>query len=438
MEKRRGSKTITKKHQARLEREQRQRRIILISSIIVLVLVVVLIGYGIVEQLIIEPNQPVAIVNEDDISAVDFQNRVKFERRQLVQQYLNTYQNMQLFGEDENTQAFFQQQLNQIQLQLEPISLGQQVIDTMVDDELIKQEAARMGIVVTEADVDKYLEEALGYFPEGEPPTPTPFPTTPPTSTLSPTQLALLPPTSTPTIVVTPTITATASLTVTATATPLPSPTASTPVSETEVLEPTATPFTFEAYQEIYKEVLTSFKDDINLNEKEFRAILMDQLYRQKMQEAILADFLCEQDQVWARHILVADEATAQEIIEKLNAGEDFATLAAEYSTDESNKDSGGDLGWFGSGRMVPEFEKVAFNLEVGAISEPVETQFGWHIIQSLGHEVRPLSAGECNQLQQEKFTTWLEQLRLTNNVEILDIWQDVVPTEPSIPTSIG
>ncbi|MCJ7658287.1 MAG: SurA N-terminal domain-containing protein, partial [Anaerolineales bacterium] len=101
MAKRRGSKTVTKKHIARIEREQRQKRIVLISSIVVLVIVVILIGYGIIEQVIIEPNQPVAVVGEDKITTVDFENRVKFERRQLVQQYLSTFQNMELFGEDE-------------------------------------------------------------------------------------------------------------------------------------------------------------------------------------------------------------------------------------------------------------------------------------------------------------------------------------------------
>ena len=83
-----------------------------------------------------------------------------------------------------------------------------------------------------------------------------------------------------------------------------------------------------------------------------------------------------------ARHILVADEATANEIIEKLNAGEDFAELAKEFSTDPGSGQQGGDLGWFTVGTMVPEFNDAAYALKVDEISKPVQTQHGFHIIQ--------------------------------------------------------
>lgn len=87
-------------------------------------------------------------------------------------------------------------------------------------------------------------------------------------------------------------------------------------------------------------------------------------------------------EQVKARHILVETEEKANEVIEKLSAGGDFAELAKEYSTDEGSKELGGDLGYFGRGEMVSDFEEAAFNLEIGAISEPVETIHGYHIIK--------------------------------------------------------
>ncbi|WP_425051107.1 peptidylprolyl isomerase [Psychromarinibacter sp. S121] len=82
-----------------------------------------------------------------------------------------------------------------------------------------------------------------------------------------------------------------------------------------------------------------------------------------------------------ASHILVATEEEAQALIEELDGGADFAELAKEKSTGPTGP-NGGNLGWFGAGMMVPEFEQAVMALEDGAVSEPVQTQFGWHVIK--------------------------------------------------------
>jgi peptidyl-prolyl cis-trans isomerase C len=88
-------------------------------------------------------------------------------------------------------------------------------------------------------------------------------------------------------------------------------------------------------------------------------------------------------NEVHARHILVKTKEEADAIIKQLDGGADFQKLANEHTADPSGKTNGGDLGYFGPGQMVPEFEKAAAGLEVGAYSkEPVQTQFGWHIIK--------------------------------------------------------
>ncbi len=93
-------------------------------------------------------------------------------------------------------------------------------------------------------------------------------------------------------------------------------------------------------------------------------------------------DTLSQKEQVRASHILVETEEKAKEVKEKLLAGGDFAEIAKEYSQDINNKDLGGDLGFFSRGEMLPTFENAAFALEIGEISDPVQTDYGFHIIK--------------------------------------------------------
>jgi foldase protein PrsA len=89
-----------------------------------------------------------------------------------------------------------------------------------------------------------------------------------------------------------------------------------------------------------------------------------------------------EPERVKARHILVKTEKEAKDVLSQLKKGGDFVALAKKYSIDTSNKDKGGDLGWFTRGQMVQEFEQAAFALEPGGLSDVVKTEFGFHIIK--------------------------------------------------------
>lgn len=132
-------------------------------------------------------------------------------------------------------------------------------------------------------------------------------------------------------------------------------------------------------------------------------------------------------EQVEASHILVYEEETAKEVKRKLDEGADFAQLAAEYSKDTGNAQYGGELGYFGRGEMVEEFEEAAFSMKVGEISDPVKTKFGYHIIkvtdrkeakaanlEDSREEIKEILKG---QKLNTEYATWLNEKKTEYNV---------------------
>ena len=415
------AKVQSKKHIARLERERRQVRLIKIIAIIVVAAVVLIIGYGLLDQYYLQAQQPVAEVNGEKIKTKEFQARVVLQRNELLNQYM-LYQQYQQFGMDVSNQ------LSQVELSLNtPSVVGQQVLDFLIGEALIRQEAERRGITVSEDEVEKFTRSQFQFYPDGSPtPTITPTQVDITYPTLSPQQLELVTatpvPTEGPTVTPPPTPTVDPQFTPEPTSTPAPTPLPS----------PTATPYTLEGYQSRFEDVLTNMKE-IGLSETQYRRLFETGLLRQKLMDVVTVDVPREEEQVWARHILVPDLETANQIIERLNNGEDFAELARELSEDTGSAEVGGDLGWFGKGRMVPEFEEVAFDLEVGEVSEPVESQFGYHIIQTLGRTTLPLDSFDYEQARQAEFDDFVAKLREEADVMIYDYWVDRVPLSPNL-----
>ncbi|MGM9924047.1 MAG: peptidylprolyl isomerase [Bacillus sp. (in: firmicutes)] len=122
------------------------------------------------------------------------------------------------------------------------------------------------------------------------------------------------------------------------------------------------------------------FKKNLKLSLLEEKAALKDI----KVTDKELKDYYNNEykEEIKARHILVADEKTAKEVKAKLAAGEKFEDLAKKYSSDTGSAEKGGDLGWFGPGKMVAEFEDAAYALKKGEISDPVKSEHGYHIIE--------------------------------------------------------
>ncbi len=419
------TKTITRKQQSRLDRETKQRTVLFYGAIAVAVLVIGVLVYGLLDQLVFQQNRAVAKVESEKITVKEFQSRVRYSRYNMVQNLNQLEQYKQVFSFSAD---YFDQQIQQIVAQMNDANgLGELVLDDMIDQKVVEQQAAKMGISVSDAEVDKALQEAFGFYANG---TPTPAPTVEPfaTATLNAQQKALIPPTSTPE----PTATLAKPA---ATATEIPPTPTVDPSIPTSTPFPTATPYTEEGYKQSYSEYLTKVQDEVEFTEAELRSGFRYQLLVEKIKEQVAADVATTEEQVWARHILVASVEEAKVIQEKLKNGEDFAKLAADFSTDPGSKDFGGDLGWFGRGMMVEEFENAAYALtEIGQISEPVQTQNGWHIIQLLGREERPLTADQLEQAKTVKYQEWLDARKAEMKIEKFDIWSSVVPTEPALP----
>jgi peptidyl-prolyl cis-trans isomerase C len=171
--------------------------------------------------------------------------------------------------------------------------------------------------------------------------------------------------------------------------------------------------------QVLAAEYLKYMEDQITISEEQMKD------YYEKNKDKYV-----QKEQIKARHILLKTEEDAKEVQKELKEGKDFVELAKEKSTGPS-KNKGGDLGWFPRGRMVPEFEKVAFSLKKGEISDIVKTKFGYHIIKVEDKkEEKPQSYEEVkdqikNQLKKQQIHIQKEanknRLEKELNVEILD-----------------
>jgi len=416
----------SKKHVARLERERRQSRLILWITAGVVLTVIGLLTYGYLDLTYLEKRRPVATVNGVKIPTKEFQARVTLRRNQLLNQYAQYYQFQQM-GMDVSAQL--QQMENTLNA---PLQTGQEVMDAMIDEILIRQESERRGITVSDQELQTFIQEQFDFFPNG---TLTPTVTATPFSypTLSAEQLAMITPTSKVTATPSPTNTPDPSFT----ATPTLSPTATPTSGPSPTPEPTQTPYTQEGFNLEFGDAISGMAD-LGLPEASYRLLFKTELLRQKLYDQVTADVPKVKEQIWARHILVADEETAKSVEERLKAGEDFGNLARELSTDTGSAPAGGDLNWFDPEQMVPEFADAVRKLEIGEISDPVQSQYGFHIIQKLGQADIPMTSSQWETERQQAFDDFLAKLRDEADIVMTDGWEAKVPSTPNLQDLFG
>ena len=490
-----------KEHRIRARDRGRNRKIMTwVGSALAIALLLVI--AGLISEFVVRPNSTVATVGETKVVTRDFWKRSFLEQNRLQNQLIRLSQLEAQFG----GQGFFTTQINQIQgILSSPFTLGVEVLDQMVREEVVRQKAAEMGITVTEAEIDEALrEEVAGQ--QGAVTVPQATSTAEAYADATATAESWTP---------TPTATVDASGSVTATATPLPTPPP----------PPTSTILTDDQYATGLQELEKNLNEIANMSLVEYRKVVEARLLDSKLADLIGDEqVVATEEQIHARHILLQvrepisptaeiaptseitasteitstdvttasedvsataeitdtegmteaaaisdtdavtatdvtasddmtdtaaltetaevsttesladtvdavtpaeetrDEAAtlalALELRQRLLDGEDFATLAAEYSDDPGSGVNGGDLGWFGRGAMVPAFEDAAFALEVGEISEPIRSDFGYHIIEVLEKDTeRPKEASALESERQQAYSTWIEEQIAATNV---------------------
>lgn len=159
--------------------------------------------------------------------------------------------------------------------------------------------------------------------------------------------------------------------------------------------------------------------DANNYTEDELRGTLHETLLTSQMRDRITGDLSGVVPQVHARHILVATQEEANDLMVRLRNGEDFATLASQNSLDTTTSINGGDLGWFMQEELLePELAQIAFQLDAGQIGGPIQTSLGYDIIQTLERENREIDPEKRARLAQNRFENWLNTLVATAKIE--------------------
>jgi parvulin-like peptidyl-prolyl isomerase len=340
----------------RWNRERRVNRVLIGGVVVVIAIAILVLAFGYFRENVLRASETAAVVNGEEITLAQILERVK-PRAAALDQQARFYQAQGL------AQA-------STQVSLQRSGLPDQVLDTMIEEKLVAAELVRRGLTVTDAEVEAGVRKEIA---EQEAMTrPTPSPTAAPAADSSPG------PTNTPTAG--------------------PAPT-STPV-------PTLAADEFDtAYQ--------TFLQRANLTDTAYRELKRAELARDRLREDIGKSVQRTEEMVHARHILVDNQDSLQQVQQKLAEGVPFDQVAKELSTDRGSRDKGGDLGWFPRGQMNAPFEAAAFTQPIGEISQPVQSPNGHHIIQVLERDANhELTAEQIEGKAATGYQAWYSGVR--------------------------
>ena len=320
----------------------------------------------------------VATINGVDITADQFVEAAKYKRFETIQEYNYIVQIYSAYGIPIDDS--FNQQYITLLGEDGKKDFGQQVLNQLTYDVILDDEAKKANISVSDQEVTDKLMDMFGFGEDSATETPT--------------------------------------------ETGLGAESADVVASEPDINKQLK-------FQAAFDEFFANYVGDLFSKDFFKKQVYYMLLENKLLEETVFKDQDFEAEMVNARHILVDTEEKAQEVLDKLAAGENWNDLAKEYSQDTANKDSGGELGWFARGTMALPFEEAAFAMEPGTISKPVKTDFGYHIIASDGKEVRPLEGEALDNAKYAVYKTWYEKVTSESKLETYDNWIDLVPSEP-------
>jgi peptidyl-prolyl cis-trans isomerase C len=456
---------------SRREREERQKRQLYWGMGIAGALIaVILVGFA-VNEYVVKPRHVMATVDGTKIRRKDYW---KVRSYDLLNQ-ASQFQQLATFADSEQQQQY-QSLAQQALLELEDVwgstSTNDATLSKMIDDQVYLKNLDSLNLTVTDQDVDDYI--AQQFEPANAPIfTPTPTATLIPTRAAWATETAVsqnttatanaasleatpeaagspeaaaspegaMPPAGgTPEAAASPSDTSLPEAEAPAASpavAPEASPEAATPddgaspeASPSAEATVSPTPNQDQARQtaaagyELFQE--NAF-DVTHMSQADYERLIVRPLVaRQKVRETLEAQVGQSAEQVHAAHILVSTKELADSIYQQLQQpGADFGQIAKDQSTDTATAPNGGDLGWFPRGIMVPEFDAVAFATAPGQVSQPFESEFGWHIVKVFALEPdRPMTDEQISQLKSSKVQNWLDEQKAA-----MDISSELQPT---------
>jgi parvulin-like peptidyl-prolyl isomerase len=353
----------TKKQIAFTRKEARQNRIIWLLVAVLGLIILIVLAIGLAREFALQPATPVAQVNGVKIRTDDYENLLQYRRYNTRLNILNLQNELNALDPNQEgnefLSTFYQQQLEQ--LQASEALLPQNTLDELIDDALVREKAEESGITVTDEEVSQTIDEDV--------------------------QRAASPPPQ-------------------------------APITDTGTVS-TPTPIPQERLDEIYQNAL----DNMGLTDKQFGTIVKRSLYRSRVDEFLASQVVTTGLVVHAQLIQTDTEEESTVALDRVEAGEDFAIVAREVSTDTITAGDGGDLGWATAGQLAPRYgqdlETEVFALDVGQI-KIVQSNNAYYVIMLLERDENgPLPADVLDRRRSMAFSDWLAERKTSPEVEI-------------------